>query len=147
MDALADSVCIHQLILKRRSKQLGCSCNCRRLTYSSSQLTHMSSDDHTVQLIDQVRVSHGGQNEDKTLLRCGQNLRGPFLRATYIHCLIVRSSDGGERGRQKGSQLYHQGEFLHNYYTFVSLHDCDDEGVVRIFVHRPFLRAVRIRLD
>ena len=26
------------------------------------------------------------------------------------------------------------GEFLHNYYTFVSLHDSDHEGVVRIFV-------------
>jgi len=43
---------------------------------------------------------------------------------------IVRSSDGG----QKGSYLHHQGQFLHDYYTFVSLHDSDHEGVVGIFV-------------
>ena len=32
LDALADSVCIHQLVLKQRSKQLGCLYNCRCLT-------------------------------------------------------------------------------------------------------------------
>jgi len=32
-------------------KALGCSYNCRRLTYSSLQLTHMSRDDHAVQLV------------------------------------------------------------------------------------------------
>ena len=42
---------------------------------------------------------------------------------------IVRSSDGGQRGDKRL-----QGEFLHNYYTFVSLHDSDREGVVRIFI-------------
>ena len=41
-------------------KALGCSYNCRRLTCGSF---HMSSDDHAVP-IDQVRASHGGQNED-----------------------------------------------------------------------------------
>ena len=38
----------------------------------------------------------------------------------------------------KGSQLHHRGEFLHNNYTFESDHD----GVVRMFVGL-FLRAVR----
>ena len=94
---------------------LCCSHNCRQLTYGSFQLTHISHDDHAVQ------SSHGGQNEDRTLLqrsqrchngefrhvsistrqrslRCGQNLRGPFLRATLP---IVRSSDGGH-GETKG---------------------------------------------
>ena len=33
-------------------KALGCSCNCRRLAYSSFQLTHMSRDDDAVQLIE-----------------------------------------------------------------------------------------------
>ena len=33
-------------------KALGCSCNCRRLAYGSFQLTQMSHDDHTVQLIE-----------------------------------------------------------------------------------------------
>ena len=27
-----------------------------------------------------------------------------------------------------------QGEFLHNYYTLVSLHDSDHDGVLRFFV-------------
>jgi len=34
----------------------------------------------------------------------------------------------------KGSQLHNRGDFLHNYYMFVSLHDSDHDGVVRIFV-------------
>ena len=46
---------------------------------------------------------------------------------------IVRSSDGGQQGTE-GLMTHHQGEFLHNYYTFVSLHDSEHEGVVRIFV-------------
>ena len=33
--------------------------------------------------------------------------------------------------RQK---LYHQGEFQHNYFDFVSLHHSDHDGVVRISV-------------
>jgi len=37
-------------------------------------------------------------------------------------------------GRQKGSELHHHGEFLHNYYTFESVHDGDHNGVVRISV-------------
>ena len=37
-------------------------------------------------------------------------------------------------GRQKGSELHHQGEFLHNYYMFESVHDGDHDSVVRIFV-------------
>ena len=36
--------------------------------------------------------------------------------------------------RQKRLYLHHQGEFQHNYYTFVSLHDSDHNGVVRISV-------------
>ena len=46
---------------------------------------------------------------------------------------IVRSSDGGN-GETKGLITPQPREFLHNYYTFVSLHDSDHEGVVRIFV-------------
>jgi len=38
------------------------------------------------------------------------------------------------KGRQKGSELYRQGEFLHSYYTFESVNDCDHDDVVRIFV-------------
>ena len=50
LDTLADSICIHQLVLKP-----GCSYNCRRLTYGSFQLTHMSRDDYAVQLTEPWR--------------------------------------------------------------------------------------------
>ena len=43
-------------------KALGCSYNCRRLTYGSFQLTHMSHDDHAVQLIEPWRP-----NEDNII--------------------------------------------------------------------------------
>ena len=41
-DLLDTSVCIHQLVLKCRSKALGCSCSCRRLAYGSFHLPRMS---------------------------------------------------------------------------------------------------------
>ena len=44
---------------------------------------------------------------------------------------IVRSSDGGQRGDKRAHN--YTTKILHNYYTFVSLHDGDHEGVVRIF--------------
>ena len=37
-------------------------------------------------------------------------------------------------GRQKRSELHNRGEFLHNYYTFESMHNGDHDGIVRIFV-------------
>ena len=36
-------------------KVLGCLCNCRQLAYSSFQLTHMSHDDHAIELIEPWR--------------------------------------------------------------------------------------------
>jgi len=36
-------------------------------------------------------------------------------------------------GRQKRLEL-HRGEFLHNFYTFESVHNSDHDGAVRIFV-------------
>ena len=33
------------------------------------------------------------------------------------------------------SELHHQGEFLHNYYTFESVHNKNDDSVVRILVN------------
>jgi len=101
--------------------------------------------------------SYGGQNKDRTLLqhsqhchkgefrhvnfsarqqslRCRHNLRRAFLRATLAMTAGSCAQAMAATGRQKGSLLHHQGEFLHNYYMFVSLHDSDHEGVVRIFV-------------
>ena len=34
----------------------------------------------------------------------------------------------------KGSELHRRGEFLHNYYTFESVHDSDHDSVVKIVV-------------
>jgi len=102
-------------------------------------------------------LSYGGQNEDKTLLqlsqschkcefqhvsisgrqrslRCGQNLRGPFPRATLPMTVGLCARAMAINGRQKRSEFHNPGEFLYNYYTFVSLHDSNHEGVVRIFV-------------
>jgi len=39
-----------------------------------------------------------------------------------------------DNGETKGLITAPQGEFLHNYYMSVSLHDSDHQGVVRIFV-------------
>jgi len=47
---------------------------------------------------------------------------------------VVRSSDGGQRGDERAHNSTNQGEFLHNYCTFVSLHGSNHEGVVRILV-------------
>ena len=49
--------------------------------------------------------------------------------------------------RQKRSYLHHQGEFQHNYFDFVSLHDSDHDGVVRIFVgHSEVVERLLFRL-
>ena len=54
------------------------------------------------------------------------------------HGRVVKSKRALEQwrptARQKHSYLYHQGEFQHNYFDFVSLHHSDHDGVVRIFV-------------
>ena len=46
---------------------------------------------------------------------------------------IVHSSDDGQRADKRAHNSTTE-VFPHNYYTFVSLHDSDHEGVVRIFV-------------
>ena len=95
LDTWADSVCIHQLVFKA----LGCSYNLRLLPINAHVTWWPRCS------IVQVWASHGSQNQGKTLLqhsqrchkgefrqvsisarqrslRCGQNHRGPFLRAT-----------------------------------------------------------------
>ena len=101
---------------------LDCSHNCRRLTYGSFQLMHMSRDEHAVQLI---KPSHGDQNEDRTLLQCsqrchkgefrhvsistrqrslwcGQNLCGPFLRATLTMTVVSYARAMADNGDKRG---------------------------------------------
>ena len=76
--------------------------------------------------IDQVWASHGGQNEDKTILqrsyhcykgefwhvstsawqqslRCGQNHRGPFLRATLPMTVGSCARAMADNGKTKGA--------------------------------------------
>jgi len=52
---------------------------------------------------------------------------------SWIRC----SSKRADNGKTKGSELYHQNEFLHNYYLFESVHDSDHDGVSEFC--RPFL--------
>jgi len=116
LDTLADSICIHQLVLKA----LGCSYNCRWLAYDSFQLTHVSCDDTLLNW-----SSNGDQNEERTLLQrsqrchngefrhvsistrqrslwCGQNLRGPFLRATLLMRVGSCARAMADKGETKG---------------------------------------------
>ena len=56
-------------------------------------------------------------------------------RGLYCHRKSKRVLEQGwPTARQKRSYLYHQGEFQHNYFDFVSLHHSDHDGVVRISV-------------
>ena len=101
-------------------------------------------------------ASNGDQKEDTTLLQhsqlsqhgefrhvsvserqrsrpCGQNLRVPFPR-TVLPPEVGALEQWRPMARQKRSYLYHQSEFQHNYFDFVSLHHSDHDGVVRICV-------------
>ena len=103
-------------------KALGCSYNCRQLTYGSFQLTLMSHDDHAVQLIKPLRPKqrqniikmhsqhcHKGEfwhvsiSAQQRSLKCGQNLRGPFLKATLLTTVGSTLEQQQTAGRQKGS--------------------------------------------
>ena len=110
-------------------------------------------------------ASNGDQKEDKTLLQhsqlpqhgdasvserqrsrpCGQNLRVPFLRTVLPPEVEESARVMAATARQKRSYLHHQGEFQHNYFDFVSLHDSDHDGVVRISVRH--LEIVKRLLD
>jgi len=67
-------------------------------------------------------------------LWCGQNLCGPFLTATLPMTLGSCAQAMADNGETKGLITPRQGEFLHNYYMFVSVHDSDHDCVVRIFL-------------
>ena len=113
---LDTSVCIHQLVFKR-FQALGCLHNCRRLTYGSFQLTHMSRDDHAVQLIEPWQPKRK-QNIITALTTLPQwwvsTRKHHYMTAittmwtesswafpesyTADESCIVRSNDGGQRG-------------------------------------------------
>ena len=99
---------------------LGCPHNCRRLTYGSFQLTHMSRDDHAVRLIEPWRPKRR-QNITTAFTRLPQGwvltLKHQYTTAittmwTEFSCAfpesytadeswIVCSSDGGQRGDKR----------------------------------------------
>ena len=112
LDTLADSVCVHQLVLKRRSKSQAARIIAWLVPINAHHVMFNWS-------------SHGGQNENRTLLqrsqRCrkgefrhvsistqqrllrrGQNLRVPFLRATppmtVGSCARAMADNGGAKG-------------------------------------------------
>ena len=56
-------------------------------------------------------------------------------RGLYCHWKSKRALEQWwPTARQKRSYLYHQGEFQHNYFDFVSLHHSDHDSLVRISV-------------
>ena len=75
---------------------------------------------------------HVSVSERQRSRPCGQNLRVPFLR-TVLPPEVERALAMAANGETK-AYLYHQSEFQHNYFDFVSLHHSDHDGVVRIFV-------------
>ena len=113
-------------------------------------------------------ASNGDQKEDKTLLQrsqlprhgkiwhasvserqrsraCGQNLRVPFLGTVLPPEVEESARVMAATARQKCSYLHHQGEFQHNYFDFVSLHDSDHDGVGRISVrHSEIVKRLLI---
>ena len=131
-------------------KALGYSYNCRRLTDGSFQLTHMPRDVYAVQLIEpwrpknQDRTSlqrsqrcHKGEFRHASIsarqqsLRCGHNLCRPFLRATLAMTVGSCARAMAATGRQRAHNSTTEVSFC--TIMFVSLHDSDHEGVVRIF--------------
>ena len=98
---------------------LGCSHNCRRLTYGSFQLTHMSRDVHAVQLIEPWRPKQRQNISALTTLpqRWFSTRKHQYTTAittmwtesswvfpesyTADDRWIVRSSDGGQRGDKR----------------------------------------------
>ena len=77
---------------------------------------------------------HVSVSERQRSRLCGQNLRVPFLRTVLPPEVGESARAMAATARQKRLYLQHQGEFQHNYFDFVSLHDSDHDGVVRIFV-------------
>ena len=59
---------------------------------------------------------------------------GPSYDCTGNQRRRERSIAMAADGTTKRLYLHHQGEFQHNYYVIVSLHDGDHDGVVRISV-------------
>jgi len=62
---------------------------------------------------------------------------GPHMHRHIYDVTTAIDEQWWSTGRQKNSELHHQGGFLHDYYTFESMHDGDHDGVLRIFVGLP----------
>ena len=96
-------------------KGLGCSYNCRQLTYSLFQLTHMSCDDHAIQLIKpqwrprqnistlpQGWVSARKHQCTTAITTMWTDSSWAFPESyTADDSWIVRSSDGGQRADKR----------------------------------------------
>ena len=109
-------------------KALGCSCNCRRLACDSFQLTHMSRDDHAVQLIEPWRPRRR-QNIITALTTLPQgwvsasvhdrdhyDVDRIFVGLSWeLHYRIVRSSDG----RQPGDKRAHNSTTKVSFCTII----------------------------
>ena len=69
----------------------------------------------------------------------------PFLRTVLPPEVDGALEQWRPTARQKRSYLYHQGEFQHSYFDFVSLQHSDHDSVVRIFVgHSEIVKRLLI---
>ena len=128
-----------------------------RLRLAAAQAQYVPINTHATWHHAQSIASNGDEKEDKTLLQhsqlpqhgefwyasvserqrsraCGQNCCVPFLRTVMPPEVEASARAMAATARPKRSYLHHQGEFQHNYFDFMSLHDSDHDGVVRISV-------------
>ena len=101
------------------------------------------------QLSQHGEYRHVSVSERQRSRPCGQNLRVPFLRTVLPPEVehMIALEQWRPTARQNRSYLYHQSEFQHNYFDFVSLHHSDHDGVLRIFVgHSEIVKRLLITL-
>ena len=99
------------------------------------------------QLSQHGEFQHVNVSERQRSRPCGQNLCGAFVRLYWQPTSKRAIEQWRPTAQQKRSYLYHQGEFQHNYFDFVSLHHSDHDGVVRIFVgHSEIVKRLLFRL-
>ena len=77
---------------------------------------------------------HVSVNERQRSQPCGQNLRVPFLRTVLPPEVEESARAMAANGETKAFIFHHQGEFQQQLFTFMSVHDGDHGGVVRISV-------------
>ena len=107
------------------------------LSRSRAMATKRKTRQHS-QLSQHGEFWHVSVSERQRSRLCGQNLRVPFLRTVLPPEVEESARAMAATARQKRSYLHHQGEFQLQNCTVGTVHDSDQEGVVRIFVGHSY---------